>query len=352
MNIKTKKRVTIRDIAKKTGLSIATISRVVNKTDKHYSKKTENIVNDAIKELNYRPNFIAWGLKKRKTNTIGFVVPELDSYYTEIFLGAQDVALKYKYSNFLCNTNYIKELERIYIDNLLHRQVDGVIFNTGLLNNKLIYKFLEENIPVALIENFINNLSLEKNPLVITVALDFYKYAKIAVEHLINNGYRRIAYISAPLEMVSLRERLRGYKDALKENGIGYDEKLVYFDKSIRGEWDLTASGRLIENIITQLNPPDALFIISDTVAMVAIQVIKKLGMKIPDDIGVVGFDDRRFCKYLDPPLTSIYQPKYEMGAKATEMLIRIIEGEDLKDRSINMDMKLSIRESSKRLSV
>ena len=344
-----KKKVTIKDIARQTGLSIATISRVVNKTDKHYSKKTEDLVNKAIKKLNYRPNFIAWGLKKKKTNTIGFVVPELDSYYTEVFLGAQDTALKYKYSNFLCNTNYIKELEKLYIDNLLDRQVDGVIFNTGLLNNKLVHKFLDENIPVALVENFINDPAIIKNPLIITISLDFYKYAKMAVEHLIKKGYRKIAYISAPLEMISLRERLRGYKDALAENNISFDEKLVYFDRSIRGEWDLSASRILVESIMSKPEHPDALFIISDTVAMVAIQVIKSLGFKIPDDVGVMGFDDRRVCKYLDPPLTSIYQPKYEMGATATELLIRIIEGEEIKEKNIYMEMKLSIRESSNR---
>lgn len=340
-----KKKVTIKDIAKETGLSIATVSRVINKVGgQHYSKKSKKIVEDAIKRLNYKPDMIARGLRKRRTKTIGFVVPELDSFYSEIFLGAQDLALKYKYSTFICNTNYNEELEKLHIDNLLNRRVDGAIFTTGLLDNNLIYEFLEEDIPVVLIENFIDD------PKIPTVKLDNYKYAKIAVKHLIDEGYKRIGYISAPLEeMYSLKERYKGYKDALKEIGTKFDESIVYFSKTLRSEWDLSQSYKLIENIMSKSDHPDALFIISDTVAMIALQVVKKMRYRVPDDIGVVGFDDRRLCKYLDTPLTSVYQPKYEMGAKGMELLLKIIEGEEIKERNIYLDMKLSIRESSHR---
>ena len=147
----------------------------------------------------------------------------------------------------------------------------------------------------------------------------------MAVNHLIENNYKKIGFVSAPLEeMWNLSERLRGYKEALLENNYEFDDSLVFSDKSIRGEWDLTSSSNLIYKIMSSNDHPDSLFIISDSVAMVAIQVCKSMGFKIPDDVGIVGFDDRRFCKYLDPPLTSIYQPKYEMGAKGTEMLIKI----------------------------
>ena len=343
--MKKKKKITIKDIAKETDLSIATVSRVINKVGgQHYSEKSKKIVEDAIKRLNYKPNMIARGLKKRRTKTIGFVVPELDSFYSEIFLGAQDIALKYKYSAFLCNTNYNEKLEKLHLENLLNRRVDGLIFTTGLLDSNLVYEFLEEGIPVVLIENFINDSKIP------TVKLDNYKYAKIAVKHLINEGYRRISYISAPIEEIySLKERYEGYKDALKENGIKFDESFVCFSRTLRGEWDLSQSYKLIENIMSKTDHPDALFIISDTVAMIALQVVKKMGYKIPDDVGVVGFDDRRICRYLDTPLTSVYQPKYKMGAKGMELLLKIIKGEEIKERNIYLDMGLSIRESSDR---
>lgn len=336
-----RKKITIKDISKHTGLSIATVSRVINKTEKHYSKKTGDMVQEAIETLNYTPNIIARGLKKQKTNTIGFIVPELDSFYTEIFLGAQDIALKHKYSNFLCNTNYNLEMEKIYIENLLTRQVDGVIFTTGLLDNNLVYKFLKSGIPIVLIESFLDN------PDIIKIVLDNYKYSKIAVKHLLDNGYKKIGYVSAPMEMQSIKDRYRGYIDALEESKVPFDESIVYFSNLIRGEWDLTESGKLIEKIMSKKNHPDALFIISDTVSMAAIQIIKKMGLRIPEDVGIVGFDDRRICKYLDPPLTSVFQPKYEMGARGMDLLIKIIEGQEIKERNIYLDMRLSIRQSS-----
>jgi LacI family transcriptional regulator len=336
-----RKKITIKDISKHTGLSVATVSRVVNNTGKNYSKKSEKLIKSAVKKLKYTPNIIARSLKNQKTNTIGFVVPELDSFYTEIFLGAQDVALKYKYSNFLCNTNYNIGMEKLYLENLLTRQVDGVIFTTGLLDNSLVHNFLKAGIPIVLIESFL------ENPDIIKIILDNYKYSKIAVKHLLDNGYKKIGFISAPLEMQSIKDRYRGYIDTLNENKIPFDKSMVYFSNSIRGEWDLTESGKLIEKIMSGTNHPDALFIISDAVAMVAIQIIKKMGFNIPKDVGIVGFDDRRICKYLDPPLTSVFQPKYEMGARGMDLLIKVIEGEEIKERKIYLDMRLSIRQSS-----
>ena len=318
---------------------------MINKVNRHYSVETEKKIEAAVKRLNYTPDIIAYGLKKKKTYTIGFIVPELDSYYSEIFLGAQDIALKYGYANFLCNVNYNKDLERMYINNLLARRVDGVVIATGLLDNEAIERFLDDGIRVALIES---NLGFKNT---VAVTIDNYKYSRMAVNHLIENNYKKIAFVSAPLEeMSNLNERFRGYKDALIENNIKYDNLLVYADKIIRGEWDLTACNSFIEKIMLAPNHPDALFIISDSVAMVAIQVCKKIGFKVPEDVGIVGFDDRRFCKYLDPPLTSIYQPKYEMGLKGTEMLIKSIEGAELKTNMLQLEMKLSIRESSSRI--
>ncbi|MBM3705137.1 MAG: LacI family transcriptional regulator [Actinobacteria bacterium] len=342
------KRITIKDIAKDTGLSIATVSRVINKINRHYSAETERKINDSIKKLHYTLDIIAYGLKKKKTYTIGFIVPELDSYYSEIFLGAQDAALKHGYANFLCNTNYNIELERIYINNLISRRVDGVVIATGLLNNRGLNRLMEAGIKVSQIESSIPVPEAGSGREVVSVVIDNYRYSKMAVKHLIDNGYKKIAFISAPPEeMSNLTERFKGYEDALRENGFNFSGSLVYFNKAIRGEWDLTSSSRMIEEIITGKNRPDALYIISDAVAMVAIQVCKKAGFKIPEDIGIVGFDDRRFCKYLDPPLTSIYQPKYEMGEKGMEMLIKLIEGEPVAEKTLYLDMKLSIRESS-----
>jgi len=336
--------ITIKDLARETNLSIATVSRVINKINRHYSKGTERKVNEAVQRLAYYPNSLASGLKKQKTHSLGFIVPELDSYYSEIFLGAQDVSMQYGYTNFLCNTNYNVKLERLYIENLLARRVDGVVIATGLIDPSQIHRLFKAGIRIALTES--NGYITD----VVKVLLENYKYSKMAVRHLIDNGYRRIGYVSAPAEeMENLLERFRGYKDALQENGLEIDESIIHFTKNIRGAWDLTSSSELIKSIMSEKNHPDALFIISDTIAMVAMQVIKNLGLKIPGDVGVVGFDDRRFCKYLDPPLTSIYQPKYEIGSKITELLIKTLRGDEIESKTILLEMKLSIRQSSSR---
>jgi DNA-binding LacI/PurR family transcriptional regulator len=339
-----KKRATIKDIARETGLSIATVSRVINKKEGHYSQETENSIEKAIKKLKYKPHVGAINLKTQKTRTIGFLVPELDSFYNEVYLGAQDYAFKHKYSTFLFNTNYNRELEELQIENLLNRRVDGVIFASGLVNNKLVNKFLEDNVPIVSIENF------KKNSSIPAVVLDNYKYSKLAVKHLIDMGYKRISYLSGPVEeMYILEERYRGYVDALKDGGIEFDKDIVYFDKRLRGEWDLDGLNELIEGIISGPGKPDALFIISDVAALIAIRVIAKLGYKIPEEIGVMGFDDRRMSRNSVISLSSVFLPKYEMGRKGMELLIDNIEGNGRSEKNIYLDMKLSIRESTSR---
>jgi DNA-binding LacI/PurR family transcriptional regulator len=337
-----KRRATIKDIARETGLSIATVSRVINKKQGHYNEETRKTIEETINRLDYKPHIGAISLKKQITRTIGFVVPELDSFYNEVYLGSQDYAFEHKYSTFLFNTNYNKQLEELQIENLLNRRVDGVIFATGLVNNKLVYKFLDDHIPVVLIENFLND------PKIPTVILDNHKYSMEAVQHLIDRGYKKIGYLSGPIEeMHTLKERYKGYIDALKINGMGFDENIVYFDKRLRGEWDLTGINNLIGEIISGPERPDALFIISDVVALIAIRVITKSGYKIPDEIGIMGFDDRRMSKNSVISLSSVFQPKYEMGRKGMKLLIDNIEGSKSSVKNIYLDMKLSIREST-----
>jgi DNA-binding LacI/PurR family transcriptional regulator len=339
-----KKRATIKDIARETGLSIATVSRVINKKEGHYNEETKNSIEDAIKKLKYKPHIGAINLKKQKTMTIGFVAPELDSFYNEVYLGSQDYAFKHKYSTFLFNTNYNKELEELQVENLLNRRVDGVILASGLVNNNLVYKLLEDNVPVVSIENIKDDSTIP------AIILDNYKYSKLAVKHLIDKGYKRIGYLSGPTEeMYILQERYKGYTDGLKDSGIELDKRIINFDKRLRGEWDLDGLNELIAGIISGPGKPDALFIISDVVALIAIRVITKLGYKIPEEIGIMGFDDRRMSKNSVISLSSVFLPKYEMGRKGMELLINNIEGNGRAEKNVYLDMKLSIRESTSR---
>ena len=149
--------------------------------------------------------------------------------------------------------------------------------------------------------------------------------------------------------MYALKERYNGYLDALKENGTELDKSIVCFDKRLRGEWDLDGLYELIEDIISRPGKPDALFIISDIAALIAIRVITKLGYKIPEEIGIMGFDDRRMSRNSVISLSSVFLPKYEMGRKGMELLIDNMEGNSRVKKNIYLDMKLSIRESTSR---
>ncbi|MCL5986762.1 MAG: LacI family transcriptional regulator [Actinobacteria bacterium] len=331
------RKVTIREIAKELEISVSTVSRVINKVKGRYSNETERKVLKTVEMMGYRPNMFARGLKNKRTYTIGFVVPEMAANYSEIFLGLQSAAIMNGYAVILSNSNYNYKLENININVLLERRIDGAIITTGLLNLSNIDKFIEEGIPIVLLEKFLDY------PNIPTVVLDIYKYAKMAVQHLIDNGYRSIVFVSAPPDMAAVIERFKAYKDCLSENGINYNDSLVYFDDSLI-KWEIKPGYELIEKILSQKNNIDAFFINSDVIAVAALKAIKKFGYKIPDDIGIMGFDDIRMAEYSDPPLSTVYLPKFSMGAKAVELLVGLIEDKHMESADLSPEMHLSIR--------
>ena len=333
------KRSTIKDVAEKVGVSIATVSRVVNQIPGHYKSETKKEIVQAIESLNYQPNFIARSLRSSKTQTIGFVVPELQPFFAEIFKGVQFVAKKKGYSIVLCNTDYDPRQEAAYVDNLLRRRVDGGIFTSGMIQNQHILRLKKEGIPIVLIEKFITD------PDIPGVLIDNISAAKKAVEYLIELGYRDIGFISAPVEMVPFKDRFEGYKRALQENMIPYNSSNVYVKDSIRRE-SLRDGYQLMKRIIRRGNYPGAFFIVSDTLAIGVMKAIRDSGMKVPDDIAIVGFDDIEMASFCEPPLTTMAQPKYEMGVRGMELLVKAMSGVRLRNKEIELEVELVVRES------
>ncbi len=335
----TRVKATIKDVAKEAGVSIATVSRIVNDIHGQYNEKTKKGVVETIEKLGYQPNAIARSLRNRKTRTIGFMVPGLQSFFAEILEGVQSVARKKGYSIVLCNTDYDPKQEEAYVVNLLERRVDGVIFTSGVMKDEHILRLKEEGIPIVLIEKFMENSDIP------AIVIDNILAAKKAVKHLLSLGYRNIGYISAPLELVPLRDRFEGYKQALLESGVPYDSSVVYIEKTIKKE-DLRSGYKIMKRILQQGNFPRAFFIVSDTLAIGAIKAIKDFGMRIPDDIAIVGFDDIDIASFSDPPLTTMIQPKYQMGVKGMERLIKTMNGVKLRKKEIRMDVEIAVRES------
>jgi len=335
----TRVKATIKDVAKEAGVSIATVSRIVNDIPGQYNEKTKKRVVQTIEKLNYQPNAIARSLRNRKTRTIGFAVPGLQPFFAEVLEGVQSVARKKGYSIVLCNTDYDPKQEEAYVVNLLEGRVDGVIFTSGVMQDEHILRLKEEGIPIVLIEKFMQNSDIP------AVVIDNLSAAKKGVKHLLSLGHRKIGYISAPLELLSLRERFEGYKQALLESRVPYDSSVVYIEKTIKKE-DLRSGYKIMKRILQQGNFPKVFFIVSDTLAIGAIKAIKDFGMKVPDDIAIVGFDDIDIASFSDPPLTTMVQPKYQMGAKGMETLIKVMSGVKLRKKEIRLGVEIAVRGS------
>ena len=335
----TTKRPTIKDVAEKAGVSIATVSKVINEIPGHYNPETKEKIVKAIESLNYQPNLAARSLRSNKTHIIGFTVPELQPFFAEILKGVQYVAKKKGYSIVLCDTDYDPRQETGYIDNLLRRRVDGVIFTSGMIQSQHILRLKEEGIPLVLIEKFIDD------PDIPGVLIDNISAAREAVKYLIELGYRDIGFISAPVAMVPFKDRFEGYKRALHENMIPYNSSYVHIKDNI-GREGFKDGYQLMERIIRQGNYPRAFFIVSDTLAIGAMKAIRDSGRKVPDDIAIIGFDDIEMASFCEPPLTTMAQPKYEMGVRGMELLVKAMSGVRLRKKEIKLEVELVVRES------
>lgn len=333
------RRPTIKDVAKKAEVSIATVSKVINEIPGHYNPETKEKIVKAIESLNYQPNLVARSLRSSKTHTVDFMVPELQPFFAEILKGVQYVAKKKGYSIVVCDTDYDPRQEAAYVDSLLKRRVDGGIFTSGMIQSEHILKLKEEGIPLVLIEKFIDD------PDIPGVLIDNISAAREAVTYLIELGYQEIGFISTPVEMKPFKDRFEGYKQALHENMIPYNSSNVHIKDNI-GREGLKDGYQLMERIIQQGNYPRAFFIVSDTLAIGAMKAIRDSGLKVPDDIAIVGFDDIEMASFCEPSLTTMAQPKYEMGVKGMELLVKAMSGVKLRKKEIKLEVELIVRES------
>ena len=307
-------RVTIVDVAKKAGVSNSTVSKVLNNTP-YVSEKAKDSVLKAMVELDYIPNSIARNLvKNRNTPIIGLIVSDiLNPFYPEFVRGVEDTARIKNYSMVLCNTDYDLRKEENYINFLLQIRASGIIFASTRIHDSIIYELKKLKYPFILLGRI--------HPIIETdfVEVDNELGATIAVKYLISKGHKKIAHITGPLDTSPALARLNGYKNALKENGIEYDEDLV-MKGDFRESSGYESAKKLL--IINRKKRPTAIFAANDLSAMGAMEAIYSLGLKVPDNISIIGFDNIHISSYPSINLTTINQPKYEMAKIATEILI------------------------------
>ncbi len=308
-------QVTIKDIARELGISASTVSRAL-KNHPDISKETKKAVNDLADRLNYQPNAVALSLKHSRSNTIGVIIPEIVHYFfSSVISGIEDVAYEAGVTVIICQSNEMYDREVSNAKALRAHRVDGILVSVSKETNQFDHlKYLQAgNIPLVFFDRTVPEIKAD------CVIIDDKDAAYRATMHMIEAGRRRITHFAAPQNLIIGRDRKEGYLQALREAGIPIDQKLIIeadsFEKARNTMNDLIDSG----------NPPDGIFAVNDLTAIGAMQTIQKRGLKIPDDISVVGFSDGRFSGITEPNLTSVDQHGYEMGTIATEMLLNRI---------------------------
>jgi LacI family transcriptional regulator len=328
----------IKDVAKEAGVSIATVSRVLNDVDV-VNEETKKKVKDAIKKLGYRPNIIARSLKTQRTKTIGILIPDISSQlYPEIVRGTEDVANIYDYNIILCNSDSDLEKEKEYLRVLKEKMVDGLLYMSSSLEPEIVELIKELEIPTVLIE------TIDKEKTFPSVSIDNREAAYDAVTYLLNKGNKKIAYIGIHKDAVNANAaRYFGYEDALKEQGIEIDENLLHF-----GEIKAKEGYDGIIEILSKTEV-DAVFCTTDELAMGVINALRDKGIKVPEDVDVVGFENIYTAALFYPRLTTVSQPMYDMGSVGMRMLIKIANKKELEEKNYILPYEIIERDSCKR---
>jgi LacI family transcriptional regulator len=338
--LKPEKEVTIYDIAKQLRVSPATVSRALN-DNTTVKASTRKKINDLAENLGYRQNVVASSLRLQKTNTIGVIFHELNSYFIiSVLAGIEKVVTEAKYNLIIVHSAEDANLEIANAGNLFQKRVDGVIaslsFNTQNLNH--FKQFESKNIPVVFFDRVFEKSDSVK------IIINNFQAGYDATTHLIEQGCKRVAHITSSLKRNVYAERLRGYKHALLDHNLEFDEKLVIIDGFKEED-----AKRSANKIIAMKTLPDGLFITNDFCAAVVMQALKDAGIRIPDDVAIVGFNNDSISKVINPKLSTIDYPGFEMGQLAARTLINHLKG--LWDMNVPgtmiMKSELIIRDSS-----
>ncbi len=334
----TSKHATIIDIAKKLGISPSTVSRALS--DHPYIKKeTKAQVKKIAKELRYSPNQMAQSLKNNRTTAIGVIVPEIKhDFFSSAISGIEDVAYRSGYTIIVCQSNESYEREVLNANLLINHRVAGVVvsISQNTKDGEHFNDFLRRKIPLVFFDRVCNDVIASK------VVIDDYKSAFDAVTYLIGKGYKKIAHFAGPKELSICKNRMSGYIDALKKVHITSLNGFVRYGGLHEQDGYNSMNTLLKENML-----PDAIFAVNDPVAIGAYQRIKEAKLNIPDDIAVMGFSNNKITSLIDPQLTTVDQPSFEMGRKSAEILINMIEDKFIEPKTYVLDTKLIIRGST-----
>lgn len=327
---------TIHDVAKLAGVSIATVSRVINSPDNVRAVTREKVL-VAMSKCNYKYNALARGFVTKRSNTIGLIIPNINNpVFADSTLGVQEYADRKNLKVILGNSNYKYAQEENLVNVLREGQVDGLIITTTNIKGELLKTLVDDKFPFVLL------FSTVKSGPFSAVGVDNYRGGYLATEHLVSLEHKRIGMVAGSFSMTDRSfHRWHGYKRCLRDHNIAYDKKLV-----IQTDYSLSGGCESIKQILDQQSPPTAVFCSNDYIALGAIKGAREAGLILPEELSIVGFDDMQTASYMIPPLTTIRQPAYDMGKRAAELLVQLIEKKSKPVQDM-MTTTLIVREST-----
>ncbi|MBM7552135.1 LacI family DNA-binding transcriptional regulator [Thalassobacillus pellis] len=308
---------TIKDVAKKAGVAVSTASYALNGINKVSSATVEKVLK-AAQELNYQKNGFASDLKRAKTNTIALILSDLSGpYFSELIKGVQDVTVSNGFDLVACSsvggpkstaTKFLKE-----------KRVDGAIVLANNITTDVIKASARKDFPIVVLDRKVDS------PYVIHAEVNNYKGGYDAASYMLEKGHRSIAYVSGPLDSHDNEERFKGYRQALTDFDVTYQSRW-----KLTGNFTREGGYRATKTLIAQQNLPDGIFYANDEMALGGLQAFQEKNIRVPEDISIIGFDDIQISSYVQPPLTTIRQPKYEAGSLAVHLIFQMLAGEEV----------------------
>lgn len=336
MNTKT----TMKDIVNDTGFSLTTVSLVLNNKPSKIPEVTKNIILDSAERLGYRPNQLAVSLVKKRTDTMGLIVSDVsNSFFSTLAKGVEDTCRENGWNMILCNTSNKHKYDMDYINMLVDKSVDGIVY--GMSGDTNLQKAIEccdlmkkQGMAFVIVDRYFKELSYS------SIRVDHILGGYLATKHLTDLGHSKIACVTGPLHLDDVSDRLTGYKKALKEAKIQYDPSLIY-----EGKYTLESGIAAVDWLLDK--EYSAVFSFNDMSAYGIYMEAKKKGLSIPKDFSLVGYDDICFSKILEAPLTTIRQPVYDMGRKSASMLMNMIEKKEFTQGTEIFVPELVVRNST-----
>ncbi|MGN6490910.1 MAG: LacI family DNA-binding transcriptional regulator [Agriterribacter sp.] len=334
--------VTIKDIARKLGISASTVSRALRGSTE-INGATRKLVQDLAKELNYTPNPIALSLKEKKTKVIGVIVPEIANYFcSAVIAGIEDIAYNMGYHVVIFQSHEKYEREIMNVKLLTSRRIDGLIISVSneTKSGNHLKELIEKGVPVVMFDRICDEVD---TPRVVT---DDTRGAYDATCHLLEQGYKRIAHVTMAPHLSVTKNRMRGYTRALQKHKLAVQKKWV-----VHCDFDYGNMKRAVEKLLKTKPRPDAILASGERLAMSCVEVLKEMKQRIPADMAMAGFFDNPVSRFIDPALTAVHQPTFDIGQSAARLLIEMIENNSLQHQYKTIELKttMEIRESSMR---